>query len=1129
VINTTDRPILLINDHSLDTHIREALTWSEGQMREQMEGMNVRTTIKKSFTNFLGKDNRRDCQFDEPFIQGAFDFASTDAINTATQPSMNMMAAYVSQRTVAATGFAHVKRGIRLALVELWRRGALMLPTVFTLGPYFSMSAFDHEILQWLLSFDPESPKGKYKTDARRLYYYGPRLLFATNWSRVEDASVNDIAKLNLAQRLYSHGLHPHAIAGSAFPWSQFPTELLMHFPNRVSFDHADLVKYSAWSAKQAVNRGDLEAFIVEEQPAKRAAPRLPSPQSRSGAIPKVKQATVELADQARSASTHEAVLALFKRFSIRPSSVDWKAQTPVYPGREHVDVEPIAKRWVESFKTFLHHREYIQGYRSAYEVISSLNILADYLFFYLPWWQELFPTGAVELPMAPKDFARYAYVSRHNDEPIETLPVPLLNLIRLRRPKAESAGICIKHLTLYFRFVGTQFSDDELIAGPAFRNPLDNEFDAPRLSGKKNKTNKEIIPRNIYGHLLFYCYAVEEFGQHLLLRMLAGEIKASARDMKAASRYETAQFGMTPVVRYRGQEIPLRMVPNLFTWFEREVERNGKKTLVMVPHLTALRLLIVSLETGLRCQSVQWLDRSTWDSLNQGSGDQYTYRLLVNTDKTKVEPWAPPIVFRVRHVMQREVAFQEQFADFGRFDPVQYEGLKSSPFAPVRPLFKSPNSGNPIRDQVYFDVWLSLLIDFEGFYKEVSGERHIRMFYLKPLKTPDGQPVIKYAGRDANAYCVVSILAVHTPHSCRATFATNRQGQGILELSDVAELLGHESIATTAHYTKFSGEQLQERLQRSDVALLSDYSVFDVGTESPYVRPDKPNSALVQSFAKDREATVAEFRFMPSMALWSIEDDKLDEQSGLTLLKSGPMSHIRFRETHICPVGEECPADIVRQIGAPKRCGICPLAMKCIDHLPPIAAKRNQLIERIRYMHAQRKRMEAAGEPAASIDALWDEVQLDINELLGWKFSEEVLRGMHAEAEQHADATSFIHVERPDIVRRHLRLVTRKCDRTEFLLQRLAESNAYPSMTSPQVQMAASLLRRKFSAGQGLDDLATLTNESDDVRAVASMLGTMMKASGLNMREIATLMASPGQPPASGPLRLQTEAGDGE
>lgn len=1129
MINVTDRPILLMAEAELDSNIRAALTWAEALMREERKGTELRASVREAFTKFLGEENRRSQLFDETFIQSAYDFALSDAVNTATQPSMNGMADYVLKRTVAATGFVTVKRGIKLALVELWRRRALLLTTVFTPGPQFSMKAFDHELLRWLLSFDPTSSVGQLKTDMRRLHYYGPRLLLATDWTHVEDVSIEEIAELHLAQRLHANGLHPYAIAGSSFPWSQLPAELLKHFPDRVSFDHKDLVKYSAWSAQQAVNRSTFEAFIIEEKPIKKKGPCTPRSPSRPNVISNVRQPWIEVGEQARNATTHEAVLTLFKRLSTRPNGVNWREQIPVYPGREHVDVKPLAQSWIQSFKAFLHHRLHIQGYRSVDGVMASLNILADYLFLYLPWWRELFPTGAVGVPIAPKEFVRYAYVSRHSDEPIESLPATLLSLVRLRRPNAESASTCIKHLTLYFRFVASQFSDDETIAGSKFRNPLDDEFDAPRLPGKKNKTNKEIIPRNIYGHLLFYCYAVEEFGQHLLKRALAGDFENNWGEMRGSLRYDAQYFGFTPVVRYRGKEMPVRSIPNLFTWAEREVDSKGTKNYVVVPHLTALRLLIASLETGLRCQSLQWLDRMTWDSLNEGRSEQYTYRLLVNTDKTKVEPWAPPIVFRVRHVMQREVAFQALFGDFGAFDPVPYEGLTTSPFDPVRPLFKSPNTGRPIRDDVYSDAWLSLLIDFESFYKEVSGERHIRMCYLKPQKTPDGQPVIKYTGREENAYCAVSILAVYTPHSCRATFATNRQGQGILELSDVAELLGHEGVATTAHYTKFSGEQLQERLQKSDVDLLSEYSIFEVGTESAHIRPDKPDSALVKSFSMNREGTVAAFRFMPPMALWSIEDDKMDEHNGLALLRSGPMSHIRFRETHICPVGEECPADIVRHIGSAKRCGICPLAMKCIDHLPPIAAKRNQLIERIRYLHAQRKRMEDAGEPSASLDAMWDEIQLDINELLGWKFSEEILRDMHAEAERNEHTEPLIHVDRPDIVRRHLKLVTRQCDWTEFLLRRLAESNAYPSMTSPQVQISASLLRRRFSAGQNLDDIASLTDDSDDVRAAASMLGTMMKASGLSLKDVAALLAPPAQHPTIAAMLLPTEGADGE
>lgn len=1093
MINTTDKPQVLAEGTDLDTAVRGALTWAEVALQDQFADTDQRHDVRTTFSRFLGEANRRDAPFDERFLIAAHEFAASDATNIGTPIHMTMLAEYLNKRTVAATGYPVVKRGLKLALVELWRNQVLLLPTVFTPGPQFAFASFKHEVLQWLLSFDPT--KAKHSGDARRLYYYGPRLLLASNWTRFEDVSLNDIAKLHLAQRLHAMGQHPYAIAGSSFPWSQLPTALLEQYPDRASFTAEDLARYSAWAAQQAVKRGDFENFLIVKKPARLTRPAA-LPHARH--TPVAREAKPDLAAEIQAASTHAAVLELFKRLSNKRDGSSWKAGVLTYPGREHIDSATLSAKWVDTFRAFLHHREHVQGYRSSGEVISSLNMLADYLFFYLPWWKELYPNAAAKLPSSPREFARYTYVSRHTEESIEVLPLPLLTVIKLRRPKAESAAICIKHLTLYFRFVAAHYGEDESIAGPAFRNPLDDEFDAPRLPGKKGKTNKQIIPQSIYGHLLFWCYAVESFGEQLIRQGLDGAFNGDFRRMRESLRFEAAKCGEVPVFRYRGREIPVASIPNVFTWFKREVARDGETLSVVVPHLSALRLLIASLETGLRCQSVQWLDINTWDSLNAEADGRYTYRLLVNTDKTKVEPWAPPVVFRVRDLMLREAAFQRSFADAESFEAVPYEGHESSPFDHVRPLFRSPNSGRPIRDDTYNDAWLALLVDFEAFYRELTGERHVRLAYIKAHRTPDGQPIIKYATRNANPYCSLSILPVHTPHSCRATFATNRQGQGVLELSDVADLLGHEGVATTSHYTKFSGEQLQERLQRSDVAVLGDYSIFETGSASGYIRADKPDSALVKGFNTDRVGTVAAFRFMPSVALWSLEDTGT-EQEGLELLKSGPMSHIRFRETHICPVGEECPEEVVKHIGMPKRCGMCPLAMKCVDHLPAIAAKRNQLRERIRYLHAHGERLKAAGEPATTLDAVWDEMQLDINELLGWQFSEDVLHSMLA----RADNNPAIHVERPDIVERHLTRVTRRCDRAEFLLHRLGEANAYPSLSSPQVQLAASVLRRRLSAGDDLDALVG-ADSVDDVQAVASLLRTMMEASGLSTQEMA-------------------------
>lgn len=690
-------------------------------------------------------------------------------------------------------------------------------------------------------------------------------------------------------------------------------------------------------------------------------------------------------------------------------------------------------------------------------------------------------------------------------------MPATLLDMVALRRSTKETAAAHIRQLAAFFSFVEIHFADEEEVAGRSFRNPLNTSFDAPRIK-VRNKTNKEVIPKHVYGYLLFYCYAVEEFGMHLERLAIDWRLGRERGEMLRAQRYNSETYGLKPVVRFRGAEFLLSTVPNVYQWAEREVldADTGLPRDVYVPHCTTLRLLITSLETGLRCQSVQWLDKHSWKSLGGDTPpNSYTFPLLVNTDKTRTESWQTFIVYRVRDMLRRQEAFQSQFADADKYDPVDYEKLANSPFDTIQPLFRSATSGYPVSDETYYEVWRRLMVGFELFYRNMTGQPHVRMIKLQPRLKADGTPVVTPKNQDGSAlYCPISILAVHTPHACRATFATNRKG--ILELSDTAQLLGHQDEVATAHYDKPSAEDLQARLQESDAELVQDFLQFEAVSEA-HVRADKQDSALVRSFSKDRSTTIRAFGFMPPITLWSTQDTS-GELEGLTLLKEGPMSRIRFRETHICPVGEECPADILEQIGAPRRCGCCPLAMKCIDHVTAIAAKQNQLRERIRYLQRRRDQLEAAGEPVTVLDEVWEEIELDVNELVGWQLSEEILVQMRKNTDD--DRSLAFHVEQPEVVRNHLERVTRSSNIAEFMLQRIVDSNAYPSMTTPDVQIVASQIKRKLMAGRGNDVFDLAHDDIDAISDVAGMLGLMMKAKGASMTQIAArLSAAPALP----------------
>lgn len=55
------------------------------------------------------------------------------------------------------------------------------------------------------------------------------------------------------------------------------------------------------------------------------------------------------------------------------------------------------------------------------------------------------------------------------------------------------------------------------------------------------------------------------------------------------------------------------------------------------------------------------------------------------------------------------------------------------------------------------------------------------------------------------------------------------------------------------------------------------------------------------------------------------------------------------FEPTHICPVGGMCPQEVMNIIAEKRRCGLCPLALKCVDNLDPIYAKQRDLMREIK------------------------------------------------------------------------------------------------------------------------------------------------------------------------------------
>lgn len=1101
MINTTEKPIILLTGKELHHNIQNSISTAIELIEKQLNARSSLSNKVFAFSRLFGTHNQiLGVKFDEQFLLTCFESNQGDSRNTENRDARKMLSKYFIEASVPATSLQHLKRGIKLMFVELWRKKVVLLPTVFTLAPNFRYEMFEHPLLKWLKSFDPSSHEdGMNATDSRRLYYYGPRLILATDWQDFKDISLFEITDLQLASKLYLNQKSHVVIAGGLqLPFSLLPAQALKQHPLDVQFTTLDLERQSLWLHSADYLSTRFKDFQGKKPKALKKAYHKERKEKKPPAL-------ISHQDN----FDHECLKKNF--ISLKKSHrgmANWRNRDIlIYPGREHIDLTAASPKWVESLRAYMHHRTTIKGYRSDGEAMSVLNLLTDYLFYYLPWWYELAENPQVEAPKTPKEFNRFSFISRHTNDSLNELPETLLNVIAWRRSSKETQAVAVHQLSLFFTFLETHFGEDNTIAGFGFRSPINPIFDAPKIK-KRSKTDKVIIPKNAYSYLLFYCYALEEAGMQLEKLACTHNLPINNKSLRESTFIDLQKLGIENItVKYRTSSIPVTVIPNIFEWHERVLKdsSNNKKS-VFVPHCTALRLLLTSVETGLRCQSVQWLDRLSWRSkLSQVSSNSYTFPLYVNTDKTKQEPWTTYMVYRVRDMLLRQENFQEIFEDANAFGPVFYEGISDTPFKSIEPLFRSATAGKPISDQTYADKWQRLMVGFESFYRSATGEFHVEFYTLGPTLSPNKEPTVRETSSGL-LYCPLSLLAIHTPHSCRATFVTNRSG--ILSLSDASELVGHSNEVVTAHYSNPSFEDLSNRLKESDIEQNKDFLQFENNSEV-HVRADKPDSALVRSFSKDRSSTIKTFKFASSIRLWSTEES-LGPDEGLQLLREGPMSRIRFRETHICPVGEECPADIIERIGAPRRCGCCPLAMRCIDHSTAIAAKRNQLLERIRYLHSRYKMLEAQGEPLAVLDEYWDELELDANEYLGWQLTEELLINLGKNSTDQ-DRNELL-VEQPDMVKRHLTRISRSTNTASLMLQRIADCNAYPSMTTPHVQLAASQVKRRLLAGKGHDAVTWEDDMQSAVADAAQMLAVMMKATGLTREQVSRTITHPSE-----------------
>lgn len=838
-------------------------------------------------------------------------------------------------------------------------------------------------------------------------------------------------------------------------------------------------------------------------------------------------QNLLKLAEVKSTDGAEDYFAALAGGSSVKGFRPEFWLDDPVnYPGRDDVNITKLGEKWFVAFRAYLIHRQ--KDYETDNQVRGVLHLFADYLLLYLPWWMTLHPETTLPFPASPKQFLRYFFVDRtrfytEKHERLGALPKTFNELLPLRRPTPNSRNVTRIILHKFFNFITTYFEDSADFVSREMQNPIRTDFDN-EVSSRPTKTNKIPFAEDVFPFLVHYGQALEAFGEFLQQQAYDSNI---FREIPNGPRdgYHTVEWGYVPVFWYRGRQYRVTWFPNIYLVAKRTLQANpeslagiyvsgrkintGKPRIVNLnfPHLTVVRLLTSMTETGLRAQSIQWLDRRTFDNLAPPLGQvtelygdpmsQTYYPLYVNTDKAH-HSWTNLVSWRVRRSMLSERYFQDSIVDKYVSQKVPYEDREHSRFPPVTSLFRTDRSAKPVSDATYSNRWIEFLYGFQAFYNGRDGVDKSGKADALVLLT-----VREDADEDASLSDL--FLAIHTPHACRATYATLKDGD--LEVSEIAAQIGHSNTTITNTYQVPQLKRLVSKLKDIDERTLSSAIHDPPANPTAYLHPENADSSVRQAFEKSREQAISDFGFVPGISFWSLSE--LDgDTSTLGLLRQSPASIIRWHSTHVCPVGNQCPREIIANVGGMNRCGICPLAAKCIDHLTAIEAKQNELQERIRTAGAKLRLLSERRAAQSDIDSLHREMQLDTKELLGWKLSAEILR---ARQEELGSANAGYHVDEPELVRKQLQLVTRNSSDSEFFLQRIADSNAYPSLESDQVRAKATRYTRLILARQGrLEEAAFLDVPAHtELSVFASFVKPYVEAKNWSLSDLASAIES--------------------
>lgn len=775
------------------------------------------------------------------------------------------------------------------------------------------------------------------------------------------------------------------------------------------------------------------------------------------------------------------------------------------YPGFEEIDLVSQTQYWESLYKIWIDDR-IDEGKESLSVPSRAYKSLMDYIFLYIPLWIKANPKTNVEIPLYPKDFDRFTFVHRdYFDDEGEVLPSTLYEMFELRYGKdSVTTYQLFAAIKQFFIFLQKKRKTLKKYLGENWKSPIE-ETDKFK-SGARNKTSKVAFEEEASPWTLRYFYALNEYGVYLQKLALEGNYFARTQNKSSVqlSKYrmintENEFEGYVPVLKGRDingnkRSVRLTEIPNIFTFTKRLVQQvDGTTIEILLPEISSCRVNITMYETGRRNSNARHLCRDTWDELNHGcNDDELFFELNVNTDKTQNEDQIKPapMLRRLRNILKQEEKYQRMLSLTEQHKEVNYLDRKQTRFKPFVPLFRSTANDKPVSDGVVRKCFGWMLYGLQ----ETLNKNRISDFDYK---------WVSY-NKETNQIILPRETNTHT---FRANFISDRFP---FFPDDINILTSQSNLHVSGHYYRPSRRDIKNRFIAADnkihdlrVEGIDKTSATESFDGSVHLHPSSPNSALRKSWEEDREETIRRFHFVMINTL-PADLDK-ESQRGLELLKVSPSNQIKWFDTHACPVNMQCPDNIIHLIGSSHRCGICPIAAKCVDHIPAIRAERRAIGSRIIQANLLINKLRDEGAEASIIRKVQKDKQLDSIEFSGWQAAEKYLTKALNFSEDNSDVW---HVQMPEMVKLHLDVVVPPSSGQSYLLERVSAVQAYPSLAlkDPTLESRTKMLALKIANDQGLLNkvIDQLDNDLiDPVNLLANSMSIMMKAKGIKPEQL--------------------------